>query len=174
MIGLALLAAAVAAEPNSRTYEGDWYVSDTTDNNTGDREVYAFKVRLKSNDPDYVTLTMKCSNGQPAFLVEWEGKDFPDQAVLTIGPVQSSDDEPNEEQYVFEKMPRGSADRGLKASPSVSRQIVAAIGNAPYMVLTAHLPGRSPMVGIETKGTQGAWARVIRHCPVQKMAVPPL
>ena len=172
MIGLLFLLAA-QAQPADRTYEGDWYVSDDTDNNTGERKVYAFQTYLKRGDPDYVTLTMRCSNGKPRFFVEWEDLAFPDQAVLTIGPVANSDSEPAEERYVFEKS-EDVIERGLHASPETSAKIVSAIGQAKYAIITAHLASGKRTVGMDVDGTQRAWSRVSRHCPVRIMPRPPL
>ena len=172
MIGLLFLLAA-QAQPADRTYEGDWYVSDDTDNNTGERKVYAFQTYLKRGDPDYVTLTMRCSNGKPTFFVEWEDLAFPDQAVLTIGPVANSDSEPAEERYVFEKS-EDVIERGLHASPETSAKIVSAIGQAKYAIITAHLASGKRTVGMDVDGTQRAWSRVSRHCPVRIMPRPPL
>jgi hypothetical protein len=172
MIGLVLLLAA-QAQPADRTYEGDWYVSDTTNNNTGEREVYAFQTYLKRGDPDYVTLTMRCSKGRPTLFVEWQDLPFPDQAVLTIGAVANPDSEPAEERYVFEKS-EDAIERGLRASPDTSAKIVSAIGQAKYATVTAHLASGPRTVGIDVEGTQRAWSRVSRHCPVRTMPRPPL
>lgn len=174
-ISLFALAAAAAtqAQPPDRTYEGNWYVSDTTNNNTGEREVYAFQLHLKRDDPDYVTLTMRCSKGRPTFFVEWEGLAFPDQAVLTLGPVATPDSYPAEQQYVFEKS-EDVIERGLRASPETSAKIVAAIGTAKYMIVTAHRESGAKSVGMDVDGTQRAWSRVSRHCPLQVMPRLPL
>ena len=163
----------VQAEPASRANEGDWYVSDSTDNNTGEREVYAFRLHFKQGDPNDVTLTMRCSKGKPTFFIEWDDLPFPDQTVLTIGPVAKPDTEPAEEKYLFEK----SADileRGLRASPETSAKIVSAIGQAKYIVITAYLASGNRTVGIDVNGTQRAWNRVVRHCPIQIMSLPAL
>jgi hypothetical protein len=168
-----LLMLAVQTPPADRSHEGDWYVSDTTDNNTGEREVYAFQTYLKRGDPTYVTLTMRCSSGKPTFFVDWQDVSFPDQAVLTIGPVASPDSEPAEQQYVFQKSD-DPIERGMRASPETSAKIIAAIGEAKYAIITAHLSFGSPTVGIDVSGTQGAWNRVLRHCPIQKVQRPPL
>jgi len=172
---LATIAALVLAQaqPASRANEGDWYVSDSTDNNTGEREVYAFRLHLKQGDPNDVTLTMRCSKGKPTFFIEWDDIPFPDQTVLTIGPVATPDSEPAEEKYLFEK----SADileRGLRASPETSAKIVSAIGQAKYVVITAYLASGNRTVGIDVTGAQRAWSRVVRHCPIQIMPQPPL
>lgn len=172
LLGLLAMAAS-SAPPEDRKYEGDWYVSDTTDNNTGEREVYAFQLHLKRGDPDYVTLTMRCSKGKPTFFVDWQDLTFPDQAVLTLGPVATTDSEPAERQYVFEKS-EDPVENGLRASPETSAQIVAAIGQAKYMIVTAHREVGTRMVGMDVNGTQKAWDRVVRHCPIQVMARPPL
>lgn len=170
----ALIAAATtASQPSDRTYEGNWYVSDTTNNNTGEREVYAFQLHIKRNDPDFLTLTMRCSKGKPTFFVEWEGLAFPDQTVLTIGPVATPDSEPAEQQYVFEKSDE-AIEPGLRASPETSAKIVAAIGTAKYMIVTAHRESGPKTVGIEVEGAQRAWTRVSQHCPVQIVPRPPL
>src|SRR4051812_33409677 len=91
LILASLIATAAQAQPTDRTHEGNWYVGDQTDNNTGEREVYAMQIYIKKNDPDFVTLRMRCWEGKPTFFVEWQDIAFPDQAVLTIGPVASSD-----------------------------------------------------------------------------------
>ncbi|MET3472081.1 hypothetical protein ABIC78_002616 [Novosphingobium sp. 1529] len=173
MIKFVIAAAAALAQPADTTYEGKWFVSDDTDNNTGERKVYAFRVYLKPSDPDYVTLTMRCTNGKPTFFVDWDGFAFPDETVLTIGPVNDPDAEPNEKSYVFEKSTEIS-ESGLRASPEISASIIAALGKAKYATVTAHLASGSRTVGVEIDGTQRAWDRVSRHCPVQIMPRPPL
>jgi hypothetical protein len=150
-------------------YEGDWFVSDTTDNNSGERSVDAFQSVFK---PDYITLRMQCWEKKPAFFVDWDGQSFPDVTVLSIGPVKNPDAEPAGVRYVFEKSTDAVA-RGLRASPETSKAIVAAIGAAPYTTVTAHLPSGPKIVGFEIKGTQQAWSRVVRHCPATIMPKPP-
>jgi hypothetical protein len=172
MIGLLLFVAA-HAQLVDRSQEGDWYVSDNTDNNTGEREVYAFQLHLEQGDPEYVTLALRCSNGKPTFFVEWQDLAFPDQAVLTIGPVASPDSEPAEERYVFEKS-KDVLERGLRASPETSAKIISAIAQAKYATVTAHLAYGTKTVGMDVDGTQRAWSRVSRHCPVRIMPQPPL
>lgn len=170
---LALLAGMQADLPVGRKYEGNWYVSDTTDNNTGEREVYAFQLFLETGNPNYVTLTMRCEAGRPIVVLEWDKVTFPDQAVVTIGPAIDPDSEPDLKRYVFEK----SSDRvrrGLLASPDTSADIVAAIGEAPYATVTAHTTYGSQTVGMKVAGAQRAWARVSRHCPAPIMPLPPL
>jgi hypothetical protein len=173
MISLLVGLAVAQAQPASRTFEADWYISDQTDNNTGEREVYAFQTYLKKNDPNFVTLTMRCSKGKPTFFVEWHDLAFPDQTVLTLGPVANPDAEPAEERYVFEKSEE-TLERGLRASPDTSAKIVAAIGLAKYSTVTAHLASGTRTVGVDVDGTQRAWSRVSRHCPVRIMPRPPL
>jgi hypothetical protein len=171
----AVLAQAAPADRADRTYEGDWYVSDDTDNNTGERNVYAFHTYLKQDDPEFVTLTMRCTEGKPTFFVDWDKGEFLDQTVLTIGPVAHPDAEPAEDQYVFGKFKDElTIDRGLRASPATSAKIITAIGQAKYMTLTAHLASGARSVGVDVDGTQRAWSRVSRHCPVRKMQRPPL
>ena len=163
---------ALIASPD-RTYEGNWYVSDETDNNTGAREVYAFQLHVKADDPDFVTLTLRCSKGKPTFFVDWDKLTFPDQTVLTIGPVANSDSEPIEQQYVFEKS-EDAIERGLRASPEISSRIVSAIGQAKYLTITAHLESGTRTVGMDVDGTERAWNRVSRHCPIALMPRPPI
>ena len=173
MISIIIALAAAQVQPASRAYEGDWYVSDSTDNNTGEREVYAFQTYLKRGETDYVTLTMRCSAGKPTFFVEWEDLPFPDQTVVTIGPVVVPNAEPAEEGYVFQKS-EDVMERGLRASPDISAKIVSAIGQAKYATVTAHLASGTRTVGMNVGGAQKAWRRVSRHCPVQKVPMPPL
>lgn len=156
------------AEPADRKYEGVWYISDSTDNNTGEREVYAFQTYIKADD--FVGLKMRCSAGKPTFFVEWEDRDFPDQTVLTIA---STDIGAAEQQYVFEKS-TDTIERGLRASTETSAKIVTALAQAKYASFTAHLATGSRLVVIEVDGTQRAWARVSRHCPIRKQPLPAL
>ena len=170
MIALALLFAA-QAQPADRTYEGDWYVSDTTNNNTGEREVYAFQLYLER--PDYVTLTMRCTGGKPAFFVDWDKQTFPEVAVLSLGGATSPHNAPKMQRYVFEKSEEAT-EPGLRASPETSERIVAAIGNSLFLTLTAHLTYGDRTIVTEVSGTPRAWSRVSRHCPVRIMSRPPL
>jgi hypothetical protein len=158
----------VQAETPSRTYEGVWYVSDSTDNNTGEREVEAFQSYIEDQ---YVTLRMRCTNGKPTFFVEWEDQVFPDQAVLSIASAMTAEVGAGERPYVFEKS-TDVVQRGLRASAETSAKIVADLGQAKYASITAHLASGSRTVGIEINGTQGAWRRVSRHCPIQTLPQP--
>lgn len=168
---LALLAASASPSPDHR-YEGGWYVSDTTDNITGDREVYAFQSRIKQDDPDYVTLWMRCVGGKPTLDLEWMDVSFPDQTVLTIAPV-APNREPAETGYIFARS-KDVGLSGVRASADVSRAIVAAVGTSNYITIASHLGAGSRTIGMETKGMQAAWLRVSRHCPVRKLPTPPL
>lgn len=170
MIEMFLAALALQAGPVDRSSEGDWHVADTTDNNTGERDVRAMQLFIDSRD--FVKLSMVCKDGQPAFVVEWDDLPFPDHAVLTIDPLV--DDTPSPAQrYVFEKS-KEIAERGLRASSDVSGQIVRSIGRAKSISITAHLSTGDRIVIVDTDGTQGAWARVSRHCPVRIMPLPPM
>jgi hypothetical protein len=166
-------AAQTSAKPVDRAFEGDWYVSDSTDNNTGAREVNAFQMYIKPDYPSIITLRMRCSSGKPTFFIEWQDAVFPDHTVVTIGPVLTPDSEPNEQQYVFDKVD-GDVERGLRASPETSAKIVAALGTVKYATVTAYLGTGSKTVGIDVAGTQRAWSRVTRHCPVQILPLLPL
>jgi hypothetical protein len=172
MMSLLFATMIATAQPIDRTYEGQWYVSDSTDNNTGEREVYAFQTYIDRTD--YMSLRLICYEGQPIFFVEWDKIAFPSQTVLTIGPVATPDSEPDEKSYVFRKSNEDSILRGLQASPEVSQSIISAIGDAKYLTVTAHLSSGSRTVGIEVDGTQRAWSRVSRHCPIQILPQPPI
>lgn len=154
-------------EPADRKYEGVWYISDSTDNNTGEREVYAFQTYIKGDD--FVGLKMRCSAGKPLFFVEWEDRDFPDQTVLTIGSTEIG--AAAEQPYVFEKS-TDTIERGLRASSETSAKIVTALAQVKHASFTAHLASGSRLVVIEVDGTQRAWARVSRHCPIRIQPLP--
>ena len=173
MISIIIALAAAQAHPSPRTYEGDWYVSDDTDNNTGQRKVYAFQTHIKTDHPDYVTLTMRCSIGKPTLFVEWHDVAFPDQSVLTIASSVSPNAEPKVERYVFEKS-KDFVESGLRATPEDSAKIISDIGQAKNTTITAHLTSGAKSVEMDVSGTQRAWSRVSRHCPVRTMPVPPL
>ena len=170
MIEMFFAALALQLSAPDRSTEGDWHVADTTDNNTGEREVYAMQLFIDSRD--FVKLTMICKDGKPAFVVDWDDLPFPDHAVLTIDPLIDEIASPAQ-RYVFEKS-KEITKRGLHASPEVSGQIVRAIGHAPSISITAHLTTGDRIVIVNTEGTQGAWARVSRHCPVRFMPLPPM
>ena len=166
------VAAALQAASADRTYEGEWYLSDTTDNNTGEREVYAFVHHLKADDPNYVTVKLRCLQGKPTLSVEWDNLTFPDQQVITIG-YYSSSGKTSVKPYVFEKS-ADAVERGLRTSLEISREIVSSIGQATYLTLAAHLPAGTQTVGLDVAGTPKAWSRVSRHCPVRTLPLPPL
>lgn len=176
---IAAICAGASAEEAAvdRSHAGAWYVSDDTDNNTGERKVYAFVMHLEDRDPDYVTVTMGCDDsGKPGLVVEWDKLPFPDQAVLSIGATSDPDAEPEEKQFVFTKGTRGIGmfGRGLIASPETSAQIIALMAENDYATITAHVSPSAKTVGIEVGGTPQAWDRVVRHCPAPKMPLPPL
>jgi hypothetical protein len=156
--------------PVGPEYEGVWYVVDTTDNNSGERGVYAFQSYF--GKVDYVSLRLRCTAGKPTFYVEWADQTFPDQNVVTIGSSTDADSDPTERQYVFE-LSKDPVEAGLRASPETSANIIAAIGAAEHVFVTAYPTSGKRTVGFEITGTQQAWARVVRHCPVRKMAKPP-
>lgn len=157
--------------PVGPAYEGVWYVSDSTDNNSGDREVWAFQTNFDT--PDIVSLRMRCTKNEPTFAIEWSNQTFPDQSAVTIGTSVDADSDPTERQYVFEYS-TDPVDRGLQASPETSAKIVSAIGEAQYVTVTVYPTSGRKTVGMDANGTLRAWARVSRHCPIRKMARPPL
>jgi hypothetical protein len=172
MIVLLIAAAVASTHAIPGRYEGDWYISDTTDNITGEREVEALQLHLKKDDPDYVTIRMRCSNSKPTVYIEWDNSSFPDQTVLSISPIMSDGTNPKSERYIFEKS-EDNIERGLRASPDTSANMVAFIGNAKQVNLIAHLSLGSKSVEIDINGTLGAWGRVSRNCPVKAMPLPP-
>lgn len=169
-----LLALAMIGGPpgKGRDYEGDWFVADTTNNNTGEREVYAFQVHLEAGDPEYVTLRMRCSKGKPTFFVEWDKLQFPDQAVISIQPITKAGLKSPEYQYVFQRSD-DVVESGLRASPETSAKIIADLGASTVANVTSHLPDGIRIVGFEVNGTAQAWSRVVRHCPATIMPIPP-
>lgn len=172
-IALALALPPTAANAQDRQHEGDWYVSDTTDNNTGEREVYGFVLHLKSGDPDFVTLKLRCSKGEPSLFIEWGDVVFPDQVVISV--TNSAEHTPDEitKKFVFEKSDE-VLEPGIKADTKSTSEIISLIGNSAFATFTAHLPYSSRRVAMDVIGSEGAWSRVQRHCPVRKMPLPPV
>jgi hypothetical protein len=171
MIIFLVAMAAASSEPPPGRYEGDWYVSDTTDNVTGEREVEAFQMQFKGDESSFVTIKMRCLSGKPTISVEWDNLSFPDQTVLSISPILSDGTNPKSERYIFEK-PSDDIFRGLRASPDASANIVTTIGDAKQINLVAHLSTGSKGVEIDVNGTRGAWGRVSRNCPIRIMPLP--
>lgn len=172
--GCSLSATVTAQEQNSpRSREGDWAISDSTDNNTGEREVYAFQMYFPEHIRGYVTLSMKCVGGKPTFIINWTEITFPAQSVVTISPTTASD--PTHEQYQY--VMRWNDDpilQGLHASPENSARIVDRIGASSQVMVSTHLPNAARTVTIDVRGAARAWDRVRRHCPVRLLPVPPL
>ncbi len=171
VIALAASAALPQAEVPSRAVEGDWFVSDDTDNNTGERKVYALNTFV--GDSEFVMITMSCKGSYPRLVIQWDNATFADQAVFTIQPGGASQNAGAGANYVFEKVIE-ETERGMEASKAASSQIVASLGNAESATITAHLPSSNRLVSMNVGGTQQAWARVVRHCPVKAGPVPPL
>lgn len=167
---IAMLSCDASATSPTRTYEGVWYVMDSTDNNTGAREVEAFQSYIKP--ANYVTLRMRCSNGKPTMFVEWADVEFPDQVVLTIGPRRDLASATNDQQYVFAKSD-DPVESGLRAAPETSSAIVSAMTGAKYALVVAHLSSGRRAVDMDVDGTAGAWSRVSRHCPIRTSQPPP-
>jgi hypothetical protein len=172
MIDFLIAAAAASVQLTPGRHEGDWYISDTTDNITGKREVEAFQLHLKQDDPNYVTITMRCSNSKPTIFIEWHDLSFPDQTVLSISPILPDGTNPKSERYIFEKS-EDSVERGLRASPDTSANIVSMIGRAKTINLVAHLSIASKGIEIDVNGAPDAWSRVARNCPIKLMPLPP-
>jgi hypothetical protein len=170
MISLLIFAAAASVQPPPGRYEGDWYVSDTTDNITGEREVDAFRLHFKRDGSEYVTIRMRCSSAKPTMFIEWDDVAFPDQTVLSISPIRADGTNPNSDRYIFEKS-QDSIDRGLRASPDSSANIISLIGDAKSINLVAHLGAGSKSVEIDVDGATRAWKRVSRHCPIRTLPV---
>lgn len=156
-----------------RSKEGDWGIVDSTDNNTGEREVYALKMHFEENEPDWITLTLRCADGKPTIFIRWVHLEFPDQTVLTIEPTNRSRLEPADDRYLFEKS-LDPVESGLRASPATSARIVTAIGRDKYVMIIAHLSSGTVARHLEFEGTQRAWNRVSQHCPVRRMPQPPM
>jgi hypothetical protein len=175
---LALQNAAVSKPPSlapsDRGSEGDWTISDTTDNNTGVRDVYALNLYIdKSADGDFVTVTLRCSEGKPVMFVEWVDLNLADQTVITITPDGGTDYGKPGTGYVFSKS-TDVLQRGWKATPEDSARIVKSLAAADFMAVTAHKPEGKRMVVFNAAGTTGAWSRVSRHCPAPTLPKPPL
>lgn len=174
MISLILAMAAAQAEPvdpDSRRFEGDWIVTDVTDNNTGEREVDASVMYYERGRSDLVHLRMKCVEGSPTMFLDWFDLELPDQAVVTFHAIDGAETEPA--QFVMQKS-TDAIDRGLRASPEVSSQIVSLFGDASFTYVTLHLQYRNRSFRVGIEGAQDAWARVVRHCPVRTYPLPPI
>lgn len=161
----------VAQDREDRSREGAWTISDTTDNNTGEREVYALNIHLGDRN-EFIVFRMRCSEGEPVLYLDWKDVRFPSQTVISIAPIVDPDAEPVEESYVFGESDRSYED-DLRASPRVSAQIMEAIGGAEYVIFTAFASPQTPIVGVDFAGAQAAWERVSRHCPIRTWPVPP-
>lgn len=173
LLAIAVLVSGLESSSVDRSREGNWNIVDTTDNNNGQREVYALQFHFKPNEPDFVTLTLRCSRGRPVFLLQWSDVTLPDHVAVTIGPVGHSDAEPAEQQYLFDKSD-DAIEFGFRASPETSSKIIAAIGDAKYATVSIYPSSGRRTVGVDITGTQRAWSRVVRHCPIQILPVPPI
>lgn len=173
LLAVAVLVPGLEASPVDRSREGNWSIVDTTDNNTGEREVYALQFHIKPNDPDFVTLTLRCSRGRPVFLMQWSDVTLPDHVAVTIGPVRQPDAEPVEQQYLFDKSD-DAIEFGFRASPETTSNIIAAIGDAKYATVSIYPSSGRRTIGVDVTGTRRAWSRVVRHCPVKILPVPPI
>lgn len=171
MISLILAMAAAQAEPIAREREGNWHISDITDNNTGEREVYAMQLDSDSSDRETVFLYMRCHAGKPVLNLEWLDLRMPRQAVVIIGPVQKN--EPFHESYIFTKSDETSY-RGWQASPETSEKVIRAIGSADFTTISVEAATGVKVIGMNIEGTQRAWQRVSRHCPVRTYPLPPI
>lgn len=164
--------AGAQVEHADRSKEGNWSIMDQTDNNTGDREVWAMLTHYEPPDRDFVNLFIKCTDGRPTLSFSWHEATFPDQAVVSIGSIADSDAQLEDTQFVFAKV-KDTVLGDYRATPKVSAEIVAAIGTADYTSIIVHGYGEK-MIGANVSGLPGAWRRVLRHCPVKKLPLPPL
>lgn len=176
---LALVAALLFAQTTAsagapdRGTEGDWYVGDTTDNNTGVRKVDALNTHVE--DSEFVMVSMICRAGSPRVIIQWENATFADQAVFTIQPSRSPNDSGAGIDYVFQKITAEDHTKGgMEASREVSAQIIAGLGSTPKATIVAHLPYMNRSILLNVQGTSQAWARVARHCPEKTGPLPPL
>lgn len=180
MITLLLpLALAIGGEAGARVpsegreYEGKWYIADTTDNNTGERQVYAFVADTSGPNPTFADLWMRCSQGKPTIFVDWRHLPFADQNVISIYAEVGAPARPVETAYVFSKSKEITED-GLRASAVDSAKIAAAFATSSLVTITAHLSSGSRNFVVDVTGAAGAWSRVSRHCPAPILPRPPV
>lgn len=125
----AILSTVGRADPSDRGKEGNWFVYEKTDNNTGERKVHASLAYVERFDADVVFVKMDCIRGEPLIQIDWYDKKAPQQAVVSIGAVQNPDDERAEKSYVFRKID-GLLGMGLMAAAEVSKEIIAHVGQS--------------------------------------------
>lgn len=152
--------------------EGVWTISDTTDNNSGEREVWA--MRVHAEDRDYISIYLQCSGDLPTLTIDWDGMPLPDQAVFSVAPIADSDAASIPIDFVLKKESQSLAFRGYAGSPTKSAEIVKLIGDADDVTITAHTIDGARSALIEVRGLRQAWSRVARHCPVSILPVPPV
>lgn len=171
MISLILAMAAMNAAPTDRTYEGDWYVSDDTNNNTGERKVYAFSSNLGEEHKNTVFMQLKCIDSVPIVELEWWDLKLPKRTVVTFGVGYRT--EPTDHSFIFEKSPV-SYEKELRASQEDSEKIIKTVGDTEFLILTVETVSGEKWARIPASGIRGAWERVVRHCPVRKYPLPPI
>lgn len=135
---------------------GDWTVSDTTDNDTGERQVDA--LALAEERPGIVFLKMQCVGRRPLVLIDWY--DLP-EAKLMVFEVQPANNPAQSTAFTTEKLV-DDIHRGLEVrNPDVFVKIAE---QAQSIRLVAHTSYASKVVTFGTKGTAATWKRVVEHC----------
>lgn len=129
-------------------------ISDTTDNDTGKRTVYAMQIDQNLEPLSFMYL--RCVDRRPT--VEFSLFDFnaPDWVVVTLDGGDEADTP-----YIFERIPDSTHDLRLYGDAS---GLMSKIQEGEIRQFTAHSPLGNRSFSIDMEGMAKAWQRVTTSC----------
>lgn len=128
-------------------------VSDTTDNNTGEREVYALQIAKDRESLGFIYL--RCDAGTPRFMLELYEAPKTEWVIVTT---DGTGDDPLNFRMSTD-IYRNLVFQGDSAG------LVEKLQGVRSVSLTAHYQFRKLTYNFDTDGIASSWERVVKHCP---------
>jgi len=129
-------------------------VSDTTDNDTGQRTVWALQI---DQDLDRLSfLHLKCIDRKPTVELELYGFNAPDWAVVTLGGGDAADTP-----FIFERVPDRRDELRFHGD---ARILVNQLQEDSIRQFTVHSPLGNRSASFDMDGLTRAWQRVVAAC----------
>jgi hypothetical protein len=140
-----------------------WAVEDTTDNNTGKRDVSVIQMSENSvGNGRHVALSLDCSEGAVRMLLIWPGKIgsgyLPVKVDWDVGPWAKTLGRPAS----WEVSPYGE---GIAEAPAGDlKRIVDSVPEEMPFRVTVYRAGGETTLYFRSNGLKAAYARIASHC----------